>query len=74
MAWTEEIVRFLATEISLHTYLNIMAQYRPCYQAHQVPGLGRSISQQEYLDAVGMALRHGLTRLDEHPGRGRLAI
>jgi len=74
MAGTEEIVRFLATEISLHTYLNIMAQYRPCYQAHQVPGLGRSISQQEYLDAVGMALRHGLTRLDEHPGRGRLAI
>ncbi len=71
MAGTEEIVRFLATEISSQTYLNIMAQYRPCYQAHQVPGLGRGISQQEYLDALDMALRHGLTRLDERPRRSR---
>jgi putative pyruvate formate lyase activating enzyme len=65
LAGTDEIVRFLATEISPHTYLNLMDQYRPAYKAHHFPELNRRITRQEYETAVRMARYAGLTRLDE---------
>jgi len=37
LAGTRQIVHFLAEEISLNTYLNVMAQYHPCHQASQFP-------------------------------------
>lgn len=64
LAGTKEIVDFLAKEISPDTYTNIMAQYRPCYKAFQVPQLARSLSQQEFMEAVEMAHKAGLGRLD----------
>jgi putative pyruvate formate lyase activating enzyme len=33
LAGTEGVVKFLAEEISPNTYLNVMAQYHPCYHA-----------------------------------------
>ncbi|HET6497500.1 MAG TPA: radical SAM protein, partial [Coriobacteriia bacterium] len=41
LAGTSEVVRFLAEEVSADTYINIMAQYRPCYRAHEFPELAR---------------------------------
>ncbi len=65
LAGTEEVVRFLAEEISPNTYLNIMGQYRPAYRAQAYPPLNRPLRIDEYQDALGMAARAGLTRLDE---------
>jgi len=64
LAGTEEIVRFIAEEISKQTYLNIMDQYRPCYNAHALPDIGRRITVREYREAIEAAERAGLQRLD----------
>ena len=64
-AGTEEIVRFLAKEISPNTYLNLMDQYRPAYQAAMYPPLDRPLTPKEYDDAVVLAKRAGLNRLDD---------
>jgi putative pyruvate formate lyase activating enzyme len=63
LAGTGEIVRFLA-ELSEDTYVNIMAQYRPCYQAHEYPLLARQPTRAEYEEAVRLARAAGLHRLD----------
>ncbi|HEX6304957.1 MAG TPA: radical SAM protein [Anaerolineales bacterium] len=64
LAGTAEIVRFLAQEISPHTYLNLMDQYRPAYKAHHYPGLNRRVTRDEYHAALQAALQAGLHRLD----------
>jgi putative pyruvate formate lyase activating enzyme len=69
LAGTAEIVRFLAQEISLNTYLNLMDQYRPEYNVrrypNQYPRLARPITRQEYQAAVQAAHDAGLKRLDQ---------
>jgi putative pyruvate formate lyase activating enzyme len=70
---TATVLRFLAEEISTDTYLNLMGQYRPCYRAGDYPGLDRPISRAEFSEALAIARRYGLHRLDagsfrhEHP-------
>jgi putative pyruvate formate lyase activating enzyme len=64
MAGTAEVVRFIVEEISKNTYVNIMDQYRPCYQAGKHPPLDRRITAREFRDAVDCALKAGLRRLD----------
>lgn len=64
VAGTEEIVRFLAEEISPNTYTNIMAQYYPCYQAGKYPPLDRRLTDDEHKKAVKAAKEAGLKRLD----------
>ena len=61
-AGTEEVVRFISQEISLNTYLNVMAQYRPEYQACRYPELDRPITAHEYAQALDIAQRAGLVR------------
>ena len=63
-AGTEEVVRFLAEEISPDTYTNIMAQYYPCYRASGHPPLDRRITHEEYRRALKAARDAGLRRLD----------
>ncbi len=65
LAGTEGVVKFLAEEISTDTYLNVMAQYRPCYHAFEHPQISRPITREEYAAAVELAQRHDLHRLDE---------
>jgi putative pyruvate formate lyase activating enzyme len=65
LAGTQQVVKFLAKEISTDTHLNLMDQYHPAYCARQYPELSRSLTRQEYQEAVEMALRAGLHRLDE---------
>ena len=64
LAGTDQIVQFLADEISTNTYLNLMGQYRPAYKAHQYPQLNRPVTHDEYQAAVQMALDAGINRLD----------
>ena len=69
LAGTADICRFLSQEISTNTYLNVMSQYRPCYRAQDVPELTRSISKDEFGEAVKTAQAHGLQRLDRIESR-----
>ncbi len=68
LAGTGEIVRFLRDEVSPNTYINVMAQYRPRYRAHDLPPLDRPITDREYAEAVRLAQEAGL-RLDERRPR-----
>lgn len=64
VAGTAEVVRFIADKISKNTYVNIMDQYRPCYKANKLPPLDRRITSKEFTEAINLALKAGLTRLD----------
>lgn len=63
LAGTGKVLSFIAEEISKDTYVNIMAQYRPCYQAVGHPDLGRRITAREYREALALAAELGLTRV-----------
>lgn len=69
LAGTAEIVRFLLEEISPDTYLNLMDQYHPNFNARLYPRLSRSITPQEYRDAINLAQTAGLKRLDRNISR-----
>jgi putative pyruvate formate lyase activating enzyme len=71
-AGTREIMRFIAGEISPDTYVNIMDQYRPCGNALRYPPLDRSITRDEYEDAVRAAREEGIRRFDGRERRGRI--
>ena len=62
---TARIAAFLAREISRDTYVNIMAQYRPEYLAHEHPPLDRPLSRDEWREALRLARAAGLHRFDE---------
>jgi putative pyruvate formate lyase activating enzyme len=64
LAGTKQIVSFLADEISVSTYLNLMAQYHPAYNASRYPELNRRITASEYDKALQIAKEAGLTNLD----------
>jgi len=65
LAGTKEVMDFLANEVSSDTYVNIMAQYHPCYEAFQFPSLSRRTSAVEFQEAVALARQAGLNRLDQ---------
>jgi len=69
LAGTEEVVRFLAREISTNTYLNIMAQYHPCHKAYKIPSLARPVSELEFSEAIDLAHQQGLSRLGKQTKR-----
>ena len=71
---TKEIMGFLAREISLKTYVNVMAQYRPCGLASQYPPIDRSLLPEEFEEALRLAKDAGLTRLDEKDWAGLLRL
>lgn len=63
LAGTAGVARFLAQEVALSTYLNIMSQYRPCHKANQVPLLARPLREHEFVRAIGLARHERLDRL-----------
>ncbi len=69
LAGTDGVVKFIATEISHNTYLNVMAQYHPCYRAFDYPQISRPITREEFSAAIELARRSGLDRLD-----GRISL
>jgi putative pyruvate formate lyase activating enzyme len=58
-------MRFLAGEVSTDTYINLMAQYRPCYKAEQLPELNRPPTGDELDAARRSAQEVGLHRFDQ---------
>lgn len=69
LAGTVAIMRFLAEDISKDTYVNIMDQYRPCWKAFNYPPLNRTITPEEFEEAMETARSAGLHRLHrERPG------
>jgi putative pyruvate formate lyase activating enzyme len=66
LAGTREVVHFLAQEVSTNTYLNIMAQYHPCYQAFDIPLVSRPVNTQEFHEAIELARQQGVDRLDRY--------
>lgn len=66
VAGTREIMKFLASEVSRHTYINLMDQYAPAAKvsSEKFPEINRSITGQEYTDAKSFAKKSGLHRFD----------
>ncbi|MBC7292957.1 MAG: hypothetical protein H5T84_02410 [Thermoleophilia bacterium] len=72
LAGTAEVAKFIATEISPDTYINVMDQYRPehkvlrgasfCLEGCET--LGRQLGADEFLAAVQAVRAAGLWRLD----------
>jgi putative pyruvate formate lyase activating enzyme len=59
---SQAIVRFIAEGLSPQTYVNIMGQYRPCFQAGRFPEIARRPTAPEHQAVVEMARGHGLHR------------
>jgi putative pyruvate formate lyase activating enzyme len=59
-AGSRAILDFLAGELSPRTYVNVMAQYRPCYRAHEHPKISRPPTRQDFMDAYQYAAKLGL--------------
>lgn len=53
---------FIAHRLSKDSYVNIMAQYHPCYRAEEYTGLARRITYKEYSKVVEYARKLGLHR------------
>lgn len=62
LAGTDQIMPFIAKHLSKDTYVNIMAQYRPLYQARDDPLINRPITRREYEEAQEIARNEGLHR------------
>lgn len=69
IAGTEQVLSFLSQEISTNTYLNLMDQYFPCYRADENRPLDRLIAEAEFDNALQLAARYGLHRLDQRRSR-----
>jgi putative pyruvate formate lyase activating enzyme len=64
VAGSNQILAFLAKELSENTYVNVMDQYRPCGTADNDEFINRRLTAEEYRNAVDVAEKSGLTRLD----------
>jgi putative pyruvate formate lyase activating enzyme len=64
LAGTRRVMEFIARELSPDSYVNIMDQYRPCFKAADYPPLNRRITKEEFDEAVAIAWKEGLRRLD----------
>jgi putative pyruvate formate lyase activating enzyme len=65
LAGTRDAMRFLATELSQNTYVNIMDQYYPCGNIPLDSPLRRRITSEEYNESIAIAKEEGITRLDK---------
>ncbi|MBN1187298.1 MAG: hypothetical protein JXB49_33780 [Bacteroidales bacterium] len=61
---TEKILDFIQKEISKKSYINIMPQYYPAGEADKIDKISRRLLKAEFDEAIHLALRRGLTRLD----------
>jgi putative pyruvate formate lyase activating enzyme len=57
---TDKIMRFIAEELSEHSYLSLMSQYSPYYKAAHFKEINRRITLQEYEDAQKAMQKYGL--------------
>lgn len=64
---SRRIMRFLAHEVSPHTYVNIMDQYRPAghVSGNRYREINRRTTESEHRDTLRLAAEEGLYRFDE---------
>jgi putative pyruvate formate lyase activating enzyme len=62
LAGTENVLKFIAEEVSIDSYVNVMPQYRPAGMACHYRELDRYPSEEELRKAVAAAFRVGLVR------------
>ncbi len=62
IAGSEEVLKFIAEEISKDSYVNIMKQYTPYFRASDYKELKRGITQEEYEIVLIKARELGLRR------------
>ncbi len=62
VAGSKKVLEFIAKEISINSYVNIMDQYRPVYLANQFPEINRHITSKEYFEVINYAKEIGLHR------------
>jgi len=65
LAGTREIMKFIAKDISANSYVNIMAQYRPCGGAAEIEELSARLTPKDFETAYRAAIEEGITRLDK---------
>jgi putative pyruvate formate lyase activating enzyme len=60
---SRRIFEFLATEISLETFVNVMDQYRPCFNAGRFPEIATRLDRGDFASALEAAREAGLKRV-----------
>ncbi len=76
IAGTGEIMRWIARELGPDTYVNIMAQYFPAGRVSntEYAEINRGLRSDEFDQAIELARRAGLRRLDARSRAGALAL
>ena len=68
LAGTHAVAEFLAREVSLDTYVNVMDQYRPAHRAYLAPDVDRPPDAEEVRAARAAVRAAGLWRIDGTAG------
>ena len=55
LAKSENVLNFIAKEVSPDTYISLMAQYFPANRAPEIPELNRRITREEYQKVLNLA-------------------
>ena len=63
LAGSFEIIDFLTEQISPHTTINVMDQYRPCFEAFSHPKINRRPTLKEFESVQRYAIKKGLNVL-----------
>jgi len=61
---SKQVISWIAENLPLDTYVNIMSQYRPMHKADEYPDISRRLHRSEYREVVEHAKQLGLTNLD----------
>jgi putative pyruvate formate lyase activating enzyme len=61
---TARVMKWIADNLPANTYVNLMSQYTPAFNAHEYPEISRRLTVKEYRDAVSAATDAGLTNID----------
>ncbi len=57
---TEQVMKFLAEEISKYVHISLMSQYFPAYKCAEHPEINRRINEREYDEAYDIKVKYGL--------------
>lgn len=60
---TREVMQWIGANLPKDTYINLMSQYTPVFNARKFPEINRRITHREYQDAIQAAEDAGLTNV-----------
>ncbi len=64
VACTKEVMDWIAENLPKNTYINLMSQYTPVFNAKDYPEISRRLLNREYRDAINAAESAGLTNVN----------